>query len=156
MDQEDLELEERVWQRIGMGGNSMGKQDHLHGLMLRAESAAADYRRMAMLAAGQRRERLLKLRQQELEDAAALRGMLILAGGNPGKMKKYAPAGESLSRMLARTYRQCEMTHRDYLAMEEDGDYGCVFRHLAEQSARQMQVLLELIGEGEKSNGTSV
>lgn len=150
MDSTDLELEQRVWQRVSGGNGAAAEEtENLQAWVLRAEESAADYRSMASRMQGAKRERLLAMSREAAGDAAALRGMCRLSGGGFHKAAPYTPPKEELSRMLGRSYRRSAQTQHDYRALGCHKEYGCIFEQMAQGETGRMRFLLELIGNME-------
>lgn len=145
MDQTDLELEQRVWSRLG-GGNGMEESD-LRGVMLRAEESANEFRRMALNAGNARREKLVQLHHRCADHANAIRGMMVLAGENPGSRSTYTAPREGTARSLALAYRRSREQSGDYAALTDHAEYGDVFRDMLDDERQTMRQVLELIGQ---------
>lgn len=143
MEQSDLDLEQRVWQRM-----TGGTQDPLEILAVQAEEAASAYRYLAQNGPAKKRDRMQAVYRQAAASAAALRGMVILSGREALRQHSYGSSREHASRMLALAYRRSAQLFSRYEQLREHPEYGCVFDVLCERERGIMAVLLELVGEG--------
>lgn len=140
MDRTELELEQRVWQRVAR----QEAQPDLLGLMLEMEEAAAVYQRLMGQFSGARREKLNTLRQNAKSAAAALRGILLLSGETPPRQPVPLPQKET--GLLARAARTSARMHQTLTALSQSGEYDAVYRLLAKREAETTCALLELLG----------
>lgn len=153
MEQKDLDLEARVWKRIGGAASaSMEKKElladngHILELLRCSEEASVVYRYLTAHSTGIKREKLSLLTRKEMNHCAALRGMAIMDGGEPSHSTDYEPHPEPYNRILAKAYRSsCRLYHR-YLQLTHNDNFGCIFNNLSEEESGTMQTLLELIG----------
>lgn len=146
MDKNDLELEQRVWERVS-GLPAVNPPDSSMETMLQMnEESASVYRQLAVRSGGTRREKLMELYREAAASAQTLRGMMLLDGKTAGRCSS-VPCQDSTPRALAKAFRRCCTLHRDYRERELQEDYGCVFACLAQREAESMALLLELIGE---------
>lgn len=153
LDYSDVELEERVWNRItGIAQVTPTQPPKENGCSLftmlqDSEESAGVYRYLTAHTMGLRRDRLSMLYRRESDHAAAIRGMLILNGDSFDMQNHYEPGKEGLNRILAKAYRRSCQIHKNYLRASHDSDYDCTFENLAAEETQTMQTLLQLIGE---------
>ena len=140
----EQEMEMRVWERVSGAGQEV--QPDLRGMELRCREQAAVFRILAENCPNELRERLLKLHRQVHNDAMALRGMRILAGEEPEKLRGYAAGKVALRRGLAQCYRRCCQARLDYLDGSRSAEYGPVFARMAREETERLAELLTLIG----------
>ena len=140
----EQEREMRVWERVSGAGQD-AKTD-LRGMELRCREQAAVFRILAESCPNELRERLLKLQRQVHNDAMALRGMRILAGEEPEKLRGYAAGKVALRRGLAQCFRRCCQARADYLGCARHAEHGPVFAAMAQEETRRMAEILALIG----------
>ena len=140
----EQEMEMRVWERVSGAGQEV--QPDLRGMELRCREQAAVLRILAESCPNELRERLLKLQRQVHNDAMALRGMRILAGEEPEKLRNYAAGKVALRRGLAQCFRRCCQARADYLGCVRHKEHGPVFAAMAQEEARRMAEILALIG----------
>lgn len=147
MNEQDLDLEQRVWERVngGTGVPQPRQDDRMRSLILLAEESAADFRQLARRYTGTRREQLLQFSRQTGSNADTLRGMYHLSGGENDLRPSQQPDSER--RSLTKACRRCASLRRAYADYaKDDPEYGCVFTLLEQQAAHRMEGLLELIG----------
>ena len=140
----EQEREMRGWERVS-GAGQESKTD-LRGMELRCREQAAVFRILAENCPNELRERLLKLHRQVHNDAMALRGMRILAGEEPEKLRNYAAGKVALRRGLAQCYRRCCQARLDYLGCARHAAHRPVFAAMAQEETRRMAEILALIG----------
>lgn len=144
MENEDLELEQRVWQRIG-GGRQ--QTDLLESLIRNEEECAAVSRHLAARESGSRKSRLLAVVQQSRENAGILKGMLKMSGGQWHSHPVYQPQKEKPAHLLGSLTRSCMELEARYESMSHQGEFCLVCRDLAERKNESLEVLLTLMGE---------
>ena len=81
MEQQDLELERRVWQRISGGGTECGETDgpSLREMEQQCREAATVFRQLAQSCSGAMRDCLQELSRQDYANAMTLMGMRVLS-----------------------------------------------------------------------------
>lgn len=146
MDQEDLDLEQRVWARIGDIGPDCEEKSGMEMMLRMNEESAYVYRQLAARSSGSRREKLMGLHRQTVSAVQTLRGMLMLEAETPGR-SGVVPCQDSTTRALAKAFRRSSQLYKDYVNEETHAQYGGVFEILARQEAENMTTLLELLGE---------
>lgn len=143
MEKQDLELEARVWQRVG-GVQEAGEE--LREMEMRCRESAAVLRQLAGQSGGANRETLLRLSRETLGDAQMLRGMRILSGEEPERIPNEMAANVTLRRGLAQCFRRCQQAFHSYTQQAKSPDYGPVFSSLARTESHRMSAILQLIG----------
>ncbi len=144
MDQKDLELERRVWQRVS-GGVPAENGTTLRMMEQRCREAASVFRQLAQSCSGQMQQLLQELYRQEYGNAMTLLGMRILSGEEPDKLQSCPWTKTGTCRALALAYRESCQARRDYMARAEQGEHGPVFAVMARQEAEKMGRILALI-----------
>lgn len=146
MDQEDLDLEQRVWDRVGGLPPEREDSGEIQTMLRMNEESAYVYRQLAGRSSGSRREKLMGLHRQTASTVQTLRGMLMLDGESFGR-SGVVPCQDSTARALAKAYRRSSHLRESYVNNESHEQYGCVFENLAGREAENMTTLLELLGE---------
>ena len=137
MERIDRELEEKVWQRIQ--GQPHAGQGNLRPLLLLAMEAEAGCRQ---LPPGPGRERLVK---NAAANAACLRGIGIL-GGEGGRRQPQTVPREPPRKLLEKCYHRARRLMTEYAARELDGEFGVVYRQMADRERENCALLMELLG----------
>ena len=145
MEQQDLELERRVWQRISGGEQECGGVPSLREMEQRCRESANAFRQLAQLCTGAMRDGLQELFRQEYGNALTLMGMRVLSGEEPEKMPCCPWTKTGICRALALAYRTSCQARQDY-ARSRQGDYEPVFAVMGRTEAEKMGKLLALIG----------
>ena len=151
MEQRDLELEQRVWQRVsGMAPEgekpSLCEKTSLGEMERRCRESASVFRQLAQISAGQMRETLQELHRQEYGNALTILGMRILAGEEPEKTVCCPWTKTGTCRALALAYRRSCQARGDYAAHAASGEYAPVFAAMAQAEGEKMGRILALIG----------
>lgn len=144
MERQDLELEQRVWQRVS-GTAPAGELPSLGEMERRSRESAAVFRQLAQSAAGSMRDSLLELHRQEQSSAQTLQGMRVLSGEEPEKIQCCPWTKTGVCRALALAYRRSCQAREDYAAHARSGEYSRVFSVLERTEAEKMARLLSLI-----------
>ena len=146
MDQKDLELERRVWQRVS-GGAPAENGTTLRMMEQRCREAASVFRQLAQSCSGQMQQQLQELYRQEYGNAMTLLGRRILSGEEPDKLQSCPWTKTGTCRALALAYRRSCQAREDYAACAKaGGSYGPVFSWMAEAETEKMGRILSLIG----------
>lgn len=145
MEQQDLELERRVWQRVS-GAQTAGEGNSLREMEQRCRESALAFRQLAQSSTGQMREMLQELHRQEHGNALTLLGMRILSGEEPEKMQCCPWSKTGTCRALALAFRRSCRAREDYTAHAAGGEYAPVFAAMAREEAEKMGRILALIG----------
>lgn len=148
MEQQDLELERRVWQRISGGGSECGAAggSSLRELEQQCREAAAVFRQLAQSCTGFMRDCLQELGKQEYANAMTLMGMRVLSGEEPEKTSSCPCNKTSTCRALALLYRQSCKARESYAYYAKNGEYAPVFTLMEGMETKKMGKLLCLIG----------
>ena len=86
MEQQDLELERRVWQRVsGAQVPAQGECTSLREMEQRSRESAMVFRQLAQTSTGLMRDTLQELHRQEYGNALTLLGIRVLSGEEPEK-----------------------------------------------------------------------
>lgn len=145
MEQQDLELERRVWQRISGGEQEFGGVPSLRDMEQRCRESANAFRQLAQLCTGAMRDGLQELFRQEYGNALTLMGMRVLSGEEPEKMPCCPWTKTGVCRALALAYRTSCQARQDYTRSRQ-GEYEPVFAVMERTEAEKMGKLLALIG----------
>lgn len=143
----DRGMEERVWQRVLGERREEPRGEDLRPWLQTAQELAAVYRRLHRDASGRSRELLRRLLEGETANAACLKGMLALGGGQPGKGTVFAPAGEPWGKALEKCYHRTRRAMTEYTARSAGGEFGEVFRHMADREREHCAMVMELLGD---------
>lgn len=145
MEQRDLELEQRVWQRVSAAA-PVEKHASLRQMERRSRESASVFRQLAQACTGQMREMLQELHRQENCTALTILGMRILSGEEPEKPICCPWTKTGTCRALALAYRSSCQAREDYAAHAAAGNYAPVFAAMAREEAAKMGRILALIG----------
>ena len=146
MEQQDLELERRVWQRVS-GGGEREEQPSFREMEQRCRESALAFRQLAQLSTGLMRETLQQLARQEQGNAMTLLGMRVLSGEEPEKTPCCPWTKTGTCRALALAYRRSCQAREDYSRFARGGGaYEPVFCWMAEAEKEKMGQILALIG----------
>lgn len=143
MEYDDLELEQRVWQRITGGSR---EPSPLEPLIAEEEEAAAVYRHLAAREPGSS-HRLQQLARRSRDHAAILQGMIALSGRQRQSRRAPLPRPESPAALLTGACRSCAALAKRYQELSGHGEFGCVFEQFAAQTADTLAALLAIAGE---------
>lgn len=145
MEQRDLELEQRVWQRVS-GAAPAREEATLAQLERRCRESAGVFRQLAQSCAGVMRESLQELYRQEYGNAMTILGIRILSGEEPEKLGTCPWDKTGICRALALAYRRSCQARADYEARAALGEFAPVFAELARAETEKMPRILALIG----------
>lgn len=151
MEQRDLELEQRVWQRVSAvtptgeriascALTSLGEMER------RCRESASVFRQLSQSSTGQMQQMLQELHRQEYGNALTILGMRILSGEEPERCACCPPSKTGTCRALALAYRRSCQARADYAAHAGAGDYAPVFAAMAQAEGEKMGRILALIG----------
>lgn len=141
--QQDVEL--RVWERVS---GAREQEPDLRGMELRCRESAAVLRILAEGCTGELRERLVRLQWQIHNEALTLRGMRILQGEEPERMRNYSAGKVGLRRGLAQCCHRCRQCREEYSACLHHGTFGPEFARMAMEETKRIEEILALIGMG--------
>lgn len=142
----DSSMEKRVWQRVSAPGGRQ-KQEDLRRLLTTAREAAGDYRFLAARLTGPAGEQAKKLHESGEENAACLRGILLLLGAVPGDQKPLPIGRPSVRRVLEGCYHRARMLAGEYTARSAEAEFGMVFLGLAQREQENCMRLASLLGK---------
>ena len=146
MEQQDLALERRVWQRVSGGGKDCAPPTSLREMEQRSRESATAFRQLAQVCSGSMREMLQELYRQEYGNAMTLMGMRVLSGEEPEKPGSCPWNKTGTCRALSLSYRRSVQARQDYAARAAEGEFAPVFAGMAASEAEKMGKLLALIG----------
>ena len=145
MEHIDPALSARVWQRV-QGGKSRDPEE-LVTLVAEEQADAAAYLQLSRRFQGKEAALLRQMYEQELSQAACLKGMYQMI---TGKQLPPTATGEQVSGNTQAALRRCYGREMQSLAAYEarmhDPEYGKVFARLAQQERAHCHQLLTLIG----------
>jgi hypothetical protein len=107
---------------------------------------AAIYRAMASRLTGKQQEQVQRLYGGEKANASALVGIGILSRQGGEVLKLWQPGKEDVKLQLQRCYHRTRRCMTEYLARSADGEYGVVFRVMADREGEHCAVIAELLG----------
>lgn len=145
MEQEDLELEKRVWQRIG--SNAAAGLPEPEEMRILAEQTAHELRSQARISGGSRREMLAELARHCSLHADALRGMMHLQALQPRQIRPWETGREPGA--LPRAYRNLQQLRGEFERCAQHREYGPVFCRMERIAAQDLFRLLALIGSAD-------
>lgn len=143
----DVQKEARVWQRVQEGKQTPSRQEEpLPALIREQQMLSSVYMQMARQRTGQSSTVLMGLARQARSQAACLRGIVLLSGGNhpqpsPVPMQSVAP-----EQLLNRCYGQELRLLREYENRCGDAQFGPAYTVMARRTREICCTLLELIG----------
>ena len=143
MNGSDQSMEQRVWQRVTEQTPAV-VQD-AKPLLLAAREQAAVYDRLAKQMSGRNRSVLRKLQEKEGENIACLKGICALQG-IPVKGNAMVTPREPARKALEKCFHRTRRAQTEYMARSIGGEFGEVYRALADRSREQCVLLAELMG----------
>ena len=154
MEQRDLELERRVWQRVnGANGGKTAQpctqevpETSLRELEQRSREAANVFAQLAQTVSGMMRQMLQELYHQEYHTSLTLRGMRVLSGEEPEKITCCPWTKTGTCRALALAFRRSSRAREDYAARASAGEFAPVFAAMEREEGEKMRKILALIG----------
>ena len=139
----DTSEEVKIWRRVR--GEAPGITDGLPALAAGALSLAALYGAMARRSQGQLRQLLLQLQSQELLSARCLNGIFRLTTGQKLSASAVPPGQEAPEVALRRSYGRSLKALSAYEARADHGEYGAVFRLLADHQRESCLKIAESV-----------
>lgn len=146
MDDYDLSMAERVWQRV-RGGSAPESQTGLQALAAAEQNAAAVYLFLSKGMQGRKKELLRQLYHRERNHCRYLNGISLLRDGKALSVRTAPPDGQRTEGLLRRCYARTLQAVSEYEARQEDPEYGPVFRELARQEREHCMMILEILGD---------
>jgi len=137
--------EHQVWQRVLARPEESAKQD-LRQLQREAMELAGTYRGMAAQLAGNQREQANRLYMGEKANADALAGIGILSHQGGETVKLWQPGKEPARKTLERCYHRTRKCVTEYMARSAEGDWGTVYRSLADRETQHCLLIAQLLG----------
>ena len=142
MEKLDEALEKRVWQRIHGQSLAMG----LQSLAAAEQSQAAVYLMLSRLNQSTHRPLLRQLYEREKDHGRCINGISLLRDGRELTVHTAPPVNERPDTALRKCYAQTLRAIQAYRQLEEDEEYGHVFRVLRHQEEENCALILQLIG----------
>ena len=136
---------EQVWQRVRAAGEEAAGKD-LRQLQREAMELAAVYRGLMPQLAGRQQEQVRQLYLGEKANAQKLAGIGMLSRNQGEALKLWQPGKEPPGKVLERCYHRTRRCMVEYLARSADGEYGSVFRGMADREGEHCGVIAELLG----------
>ena len=146
MENFDPNVEQQVWQRV-LAQSAQPQRDDLRSLQLSAMEMAEVYRHLANTLSGRDREQAKRLHDGETANISCLRGIRILSGVTGEKTKVMNVPKESAGKLLEKCYHKTRRAMTEYMARSVDGEFGEVFRKMADREGAHCAVIAELLGE---------
>ena len=142
---EDRKLEAQVWQRVRASAEEPPRND-LRQMQREAMELAAAYRTLVAQFTGRQQEQARRLYLGEKANAQALAGIGILSRQEGEAVKLWQPGKEPARKVLERCYHRTRRCMTEYLSRSADGEYGAVFRNMADREGEHCAVIAELLG----------
>lgn len=156
MEKKERSPEQQVWERVFAQKEEPARQE-LRQLRMAAAELASAYRYLTGIMTGKERTRAAALYQEQLETAACLKGIGILSGQGEEVLKLWKPSKEPARKMLEKCYHRSRRCMVEYMARSAEGEFGTVFRHLADREGAHCTILAGMLGrteqEGRKLQG---
>ena len=146
MDKHDQKMEQQVWQRVRSCAEEEKPNNDLRQMQREALELAALYRGLSGQLTGKAREQVLTLYRGEKDNASALAGIRILSRQSGETLKLWQPGKELPQRVLERCYHRTRRCVTEYMARSADGEYGTIFRKLAQREEDHCVLIAELLG----------
>ena len=144
MDKPDR-IEQQVWQRVLARPEETAKQE-LRQLQREAMELAAVYRNLLGQLTGKPREQALVLHMGEKANAQTLAGIGLLSRQGGENLKLWQPGQEPPKKVLERCYHRTRRCMTAYMARSAEGEFGTVFRTLADREAQHCALIAQLLG----------
>lgn len=145
MTQQNPDTERQVWQRV-RSQTPVAQSRQLQSLIRESAELAALYGRLANCLTGGSRELARQLRQTELSTLHCLRGIGFLSHRGGETVKVWDPGRCDPGKTLETCYHRTRRCAGEYTARSLDGEYGEVFRTLAQQCNSQCARIAQLLG----------
>ena len=145
MEQPDLQLEQRVWQRI----HGTPDADPVPTLMALAAGVAADGNTFLKLSKqwGGEGGVLLQLSRQEQAQVGCLKGICAMLREEPISISPLPQPVGSTAAMLRRCYANHLQRISQYRRLAQSEDYGPVFEKLLAEEQNHCRQIMELLGK---------
>lgn len=148
MEQQDLELERRVWQRVSGAQPQVPEGEacaSLREMEQRCRESAMVFRQLAQTSTGLMRDTLQDLHRREYGNALTLMGIRILSGEEPEKQPGCPWTKTGTCRALALAFRRSSRAREDYAAHAARGEFAPVFDAMEREEREKMGRILALI-----------
>ena len=142
---DDRNVERQVWQRVHPMLEAEPRND-LRQMQREAMELAAAYRTLMAQLTGRKQELARRLYLGEKANAQTLGGIGQLSRQSWEALKLWQPGKESAGKMLEQCYHRTRRCMTEYLARSAEGEYGVVFRGLADREGEHCAVIAELLG----------
>lgn len=146
MDKIDPEKARQVWQRVQGATPTAPREQGLSELVVLEWTNATAYLQLSRHTPAKIAASLRHIHQQEMGNAACLKGIYTLLTGKKPAIKAVPPAPDSPDKVLRRCYGQEMHCLAQYEARRTDPEYGQVFARLAAQKQEHCRLVLELLG----------
>ena len=144
MEKIDPEKARQVWQRVQ--STTPPREHGLPELILLEWTNATAYLQLARQLPGKVAAALRFIHQQEMGNAACLKGIYTLLTGQRPAIKAIPPTPGDPEKVLRNCYGQEMRCLAQYEARRPDPEYGQVFARLAAQKQEHCRLVLELLG----------
>ena len=122
------------------------RETELRPMQQASVETAAIYQYLLNLYPGKCRDRIQQLFEGEMETVACLKGVAVLWGQSPGKMR-FPPAPREPSRkLLEKAYYCTGRAAGNYGARAGEPEVGRIFQKLGEQAENRCLILAEILG----------
>ena len=136
---------QQVWQRVFARSPEPGRED-LEPMLQEAMELAGTYRYLTGTFTGKAREQARRLYEGQLEIIACLKGIGILSGRPEEVLKLWQPTKGSGKQLLERCYHRSRRCMAEYMARSAQGEFGVVFRALADREGEHCAIIAGLLG----------
>ena len=137
--------EAEVWRRV-MSQPKQIPVGELESLQRESAALAAIYRWAGGRLNGKKQQLARRLLEQELSIGACLRGIGRLSGEPLESVSVWEPGNRGGRGILEGCFAREHRCQSEYTARSLDGQFGEVYRILAERAGRQCALLAELLG----------
>ena len=141
----DENMEAQVWQRVQAGKQEVPASG-LRQMQREAMELAELYRGLASRTSGRQQELSRQLYRGEKSNALMLAGIGMLSGQREENVKLWQPGKEHSGKLLERCYHRTRRCMVEYLSRSADGEYGAVFRSMADREGEHCAMIAELLG----------
>ena len=145
MDKIDPEKARQVWQRV-QSTASTPREQGLTELIVQEWTNAATYLQLSRRMQGKSAIDLRKIHEQEMSNAACLKGIYTLLTGSRPTIRATPQKAENPEAVLRHCYGQEMRCLAQYEARRTDPEYGQVFARLATQKQEHCRLVLALLG----------
>ncbi len=146
------EMAKRVWDRVQATPKEqpvlpMQHTDTLQSLIVEEWQQAQCYDGLSRKLAGRHKTVMQELYREKKAQIACLKGICTMCSGTAANIRAVQPVMGETSKMLRQCYsRQLRCLAR-YEAAANDGEYGPVYKGMADQNRRHCRILLEILGD---------